>query len=319
MFGPGGAMTPAWQWYLYQLFVTAAQSGDTAALEAFDPGGGDAAMGLAREVGKIWAISDAGPALAAQLDALGKELVMARDSAGVAACLKGSESLMWALSEARAPRTVYVGTHALRLVTPATGGAIFFETDTKLLLVASAGNWVAIAVTGAPPSGAAAGDLTGTYPNPGVARINGTAFAGAVGNLVSFGVADTPADSGIAESAVVTAPGAWTAFTTTITPSSGTWTPTSQSCAYLQIGKLVFVRLNVVGSLSVATAINITLALPVAPVIDQQILAAMQVGAPGYSAVAANGGASLYMYPGGGGNWPIGPITLRATGIYEAA
>jgi hypothetical protein len=70
------------------------------------------------------------------------------------------------------------------------------------------------------------GDLNGTMPNCGVVKINGTAFSGLNGHLVSFGAANIPADSGVvaANTVVASSPGAGVAHfagsTQTVTSSA---------------------------------------------------------------------------------------------------
>ena len=129
-----GVLTKDWFWFFYQIFTSAAAIVDLQALEAFDS---NAPADVDETAARLAAIGDS-PA-AVPDDAL-KLLALAEIPAGVSDEL----AKLSAFASDAPRRTVFVGTHALRLVTAAVDNAVFFETDTDFLFVSVGGAWVEV-------------------------------------------------------------------------------------------------------------------------------------------------------------------------------
>jgi hypothetical protein len=120
---------------------------------------------------------------------------------------------------------------------------------------------------------------------------------------------------------------AWTAYTPTITPTSGTATTTTLTAASLQQGKKVFYRIYWLGTISIASA-DMAVSIPVAPIstaaapLGQAANAFVRVGGSlvgAHAAVFTSPQAIIFGCPGT--TFPAGgtSVELCATGVYEAA
>lgn len=116
--------------------------------------------------------------------------------------------------------------------------------------------------------------------------------------------------------------GAWTAFTTTITPGAGGWTANSQDCAYQQIGKTIFLRVRFTGTPTGGPTDRITFSLPVASLgtLRYALAATHDVGTgPQGNACQINGANSALLFLVPYGNFALVAQDIYITGMYEAA
>lgn len=159
--GPGGALTPAWQWYFYEIYL---QSGGSLAalqvLEAFDAASGDNAASVAADSTVLAAAGDPVPSIAAPIDAIRKQLASIAETPDQSARIDALEKLIWSLTgdssaaAAGATPVVIVDTHANRagyVLADYPDGAVYFETDRTVVYVAgppdSAAAWLYAAGT----------------------------------------------------------------------------------------------------------------------------------------------------------------------------
>jgi len=114
---------------------------------------------------------------------------------------------------------------------------------------------------------------------------------------------------------------AWTNYTPTITPASGTFTSASATGRYKQIGKTVFIQVAVSITTNGTAAGNVRVTLPATVAAFHHVLSGRENNVTGYALNAVVAASTNYMYitkydntyPGANG------YALCVTGVYEAA
>jgi Collagen triple helix repeat (20 copies) len=113
---------------------------------------------------------------------------------------------------------------------------------------------------------------------------------------------------------------AWTAYTPTITPGSGAFGGISTNCAYLKVGKLVFVGLHITVTNSGTASGNVSVTPPVTAVNRPQAIAGRETGVTGKTliwAMQANNG-TIFDYANSPPSVAVNAQYVL-TGVYQAA
>lgn len=158
----------------------------------------------------------------------------------------------------------------------------------------------------------AGSQITGTVSSGNVSAINLAAGG------VNGGVANTLP---VANGGTGYTGGAWTSYTPTVSAQSGTFTTTSATGSYLQIGKIVFFQLSVSITTNGTAATSVQATLPVTPASSDFAWVGRATGISGKLLIAYNqiaiGSVSMQnydaTYPGANGE------VLKVSGTYQSA
>jgi hypothetical protein len=173
LFDESGVMAKVWQWYLYQVFTSAQQATDIEVLQTFDSAADSGAIAASEDAQRLALIADAPAVQPTDIEDLRRRLVVLNENAADPRPADDLSKLLFALMGDAPPRVVLTGTAALRALTPAADGAVFFETDTQFLWIAVAGVWIQVTASGSAPGAwtaynanpAVGGGATATFTN----------------------------------------------------------------------------------------------------------------------------------------------------------
>jgi hypothetical protein len=161
--------------------------------------------------------------------------------------------------------------------------------------------------------------LQGPQGDPGVTSLATTSANGLL-KAISGNTSDFVDGTNNCRSLADTLFPAWTAYTPTVTPGAGAFGGISTNCAYLRVGKLVFVGLYITVTNSGTASGAVTVTLPVTAVGRPQAIAGRESGVTGKTLmwIIQSGSGTIFDYANQGPSVAVNAQYVL-TGVYQAA